>query len=93
MKWAIFTRRTNDPKLAWLENELTKAGIPHRRNGESWHAPILAIDESRENEAWDILNPVDNIEDDDIQFVGVYPHDWEPGDGSHPEDCPVEFWS
>lgn len=64
-----FTKRTNDPKLSWLENQLDRAGIYHERAGESFHAPILYIDEAREDDAWAILNPVDNIPDDDPQFL------------------------
>ena len=66
--WVTFTRRTNDPKLAWLENELDIAGIEHRRNGESPHAPILEVLELDLEEAWDILKPVDDIADDDPRF-------------------------
>ena len=69
MKWEMFTKRTEDPKLAWLEAKLDEAGIANRRNGESWHAPILEVDASRIDDAWDILTPVDDIPDDDEMFI------------------------
>lgn len=53
--WATFTKRTNDPKLLWVEAELDKLGIPHRRHGESWHAPILEVPEDLLDEAWTVL--------------------------------------
>jgi hypothetical protein len=39
--WVIICKRTEDPKLATIERIFAQAGIPSRRNGESWHAPIL----------------------------------------------------
>jgi hypothetical protein len=42
--------------------------------------------------AWKILDPVDDLDDDDERFQGFTPHNWE-NDGSHPEDCPLEFWN
>jgi hypothetical protein len=68
IKWAQFTKRTNDPKLKWLEEQLDLAGVPHRRNGCSWHAPILEIDKCRLEDAWSILDPVDDIPDSDPRF-------------------------
>lgn len=55
MKWVVLCKRTNDPKLAWIEYHLDRAGIPNRRNGESFHAPILEVDLRREDEAWENL--------------------------------------
>jgi len=69
--YVTFTRRTNDPKLAWLQIELNKAGIPNRRNGESFHAPILEVEEEGLDAAWKILNPIDELPDDDPQFEEV----------------------
>ena len=63
--WERMTKRTDDPKLAWLERQLDKAGIAHRRNGESFHAPIMEVDTSKYDEAWKILDPVDDIPDHD----------------------------
>jgi len=67
--WATFTRRTDDPKLSWLERQLSDADIPHRRNGESFHAPILEVPIDKLDSAWAILNPVDDIPDDDPRFL------------------------
>jgi len=68
-KWTTFTRRTNDPKLAWLEGQLSEAGIKSQRNGESFHAPILEVPVDSLDKAWDILDPVDDLPDDDPRFV------------------------
>lgn len=68
-RWNLFTKRTNDPKLAWLEAQLLAAGIKARRNGESWHAPILEVKERDMTRAWEILSPVDDIPDDDPMFI------------------------
>ena len=65
-----FTKRTNDPKLAWLESQLTEAGISHQRKGHSYHAPILEVESARIDDAWDILEPVDDIPDNDPMFTG-----------------------
>lgn len=71
-KWVQFTKRTNDPKLAWLERELAARGIESRRHGSSWHAPILQVRAKDEAAAWAVLDPFDNIRDDDPQFVRQY---------------------
>lgn len=68
--WAMFTKRTDDPKLAWLERALDGLGIPHRRNGESFHAPILEVPEFDLDKAYAILGvrvgryTIDDIRDD-----------------------------
>jgi hypothetical protein len=67
--WVQFTKRTEDPKLAWLERQLTAAGIEHRRHGRSFHAPILQVREDQLDAAWEILDPVDDIEDDDPRWT------------------------
>lgn len=69
MAWELLCKRTEDPKLAWLENQLTNAGIDHRRNGDSFHAPILEVDAARIDDAWKILTPVDDVPDDDPMFA------------------------
>lgn len=66
--WVMFTKRTDDPKLAWLERQLDAASIPHRRNGHSFHAPILEVRLDDLERAWEILTPVDDIDDDDPRF-------------------------
>lgn len=82
MKFVRFTKRTEDPKLAYIERRLTEAGIAHRRNGFSFHAPILEVDETKQDAAWAILDErvdmgdgatkrLDDIEDDDILFREV----------------------
>ena len=68
-KWYTLTRRTEEPKLSWLEARLTEAEIPNRRNGETRNAPILEVPGDNWDAAWDILIPVDDIPDDDPQFV------------------------
>jgi hypothetical protein len=46
LKWVRFTKRTDDPKLAYLERRLDGMGVPHRRNGFSFHAPIMEVPEA-----------------------------------------------
>jgi hypothetical protein len=65
----MLCKRTDDPKLSWLESRLDAAHIPHRRNGFSFHAPILEVASERLEQAWKILTPVDDIPDDDEVFV------------------------
>jgi hypothetical protein len=74
MAWVMFTRRTNDPKLAWLERRLRAAGIPSRRNRRSFHAPILEVPEEHLDRAREILALVDDVDDDDPRFLKPEPH-------------------
>lgn len=74
MNWIEFTRRTDDPKLAYLEVRLTEAGIPHRRNGSSFHAPIMEVPEEREDEAYAILMEDVDV-DDDLVLMDDIPDD------------------
>ena len=67
--WSLFTKRTNEPKLSWLEKQLDAAEIEHRRNGESFHAPILEVRYGDLEKAWAILVSVDDVPDDDKRFV------------------------
>lgn len=67
-RWTMFTKRTEDPKLSWLERQLDKAEIPHRRNGASFHAPILEVPFNKLEAAWRILEPVDDVPDDDPRW-------------------------
>ena len=77
MTFVQFTKRTEDPKLAYIEKELTQRGIVHRRSGSSWHAPILEVDETRLADAELFLQEnvdgrnFDSIEDDDPLFLGA----------------------
>jgi len=68
MEWVQFTKRTNAPKLTWLVLELRRLGIPCRLNGASFHAPLLQVLERDRDRAWSILNPVDDIPDEDLCF-------------------------
>ena len=77
MKYEQFTKRTNEPKLKWIEKQLTELGIAHRRNGQSFHAPILDVDASKLDAAWDMLRPVDDIPDDDRMFTDFPYNPWE----------------
>tara|TARA_B100001123_G_C14961485_1_gene887867 strand:+ start:413 stop:817 length:405 start_codon:yes stop_codon:yes gene_type:complete len=66
--WATFTRRTNPPKLNFIMKQLQVAKIPHRVNGDSFHAPILEVCSSRLEDANKILLPIDLLPDDHISF-------------------------
>ncbi len=67
--WMLFTKRTEDPKLSWLERRLQEVGIESRRHGESRDAPILEVRRRDLHEAWAILTPaVDAMEDDHPAF-------------------------
>jgi hypothetical protein len=95
MKFEQLCRRTEDPKLAYIESILTERGIYHRRSGESFHAPILEVSSNKADEAWQVLNlqgrkdlnlPVrfgvslDDIPDDHACFEGYEAHDFLPED-------------
>lgn len=75
--WTTFCRRTEDPKLAFIEKLLDQRGIPHRRNGHSFHAPILEVPSQHADAAWKMLSEdifgdgqrLDDIEDDDPVFT------------------------
>jgi hypothetical protein len=67
--WTLFTKRTDDPKLAWLERRLDDAGIRHRRNGASFHAPILEVPRASLDAAWAILDPVDDEPDEGERWL------------------------
>ena len=77
--WVLFCKRTEDPKLSFIEGELEKRGIKSRRNGESFHAPILEVPEGQLDVAWNLLGEdvfgdgrrFDDIEDDDFVFGDV----------------------
>ena len=65
-----FTRRTNYPKLGWLITKLEEAGIACALDGQSFHAPILKVYPDDLKKAWAVIDPVDEIEDDDEMFAG-----------------------
>ena len=69
-EWTTLLRRTNDPKLAWFEAFLDNLGVPHRRAGHSFHAPILQVPEDAEmySAAWSALSKtLAQIADDETQ--------------------------
>lgn len=76
LDWVAFTRRTNDPKLAYIEGRLAEQSIPYRRHGASAHAPILQVPSVFLEEAWAMLSApfaegretLDDMEDDDPVF-------------------------
>jgi hypothetical protein len=69
-KWVVLCKRTEDPKLGWLERTLDGHGIPNRRNGFSYHGPILEVREDFEGRAQRILSLVDHMDDDNAIFMG-----------------------
>ena len=76
MTWEQLCRRTNDPKLSFIEARLDAMGIAHKREGESRDAPILRVDARRFEEAWALLSEdvagmgeLDEIPDDDPIFI------------------------
>lgn len=79
-RWVMLTKRTEDPKLAWLETHLREHGIPSRRRGSSFHAPILEVPKDRSDEAWKLLDAkigrrvLDDIPDDDPMFRDGHRH-------------------
>jgi hypothetical protein len=77
--WTLFCKRTEDPKLSFIERELGRRDIKSRRNGESFHAPILQVPEDQLDAAWELFGEdvfgdgrrFDDIEDDDPIFGEV----------------------
>ena len=79
LEWVHFTRRTDDPKLAYLERRLSQLDIPHRRHGFSFHAPILQVPAECLDAAWKLLDEpalyqgrkirLDDVPDDDPRFL------------------------
>jgi hypothetical protein len=67
-EWVVLCKRTHDPKLSWLERTLTAHGILNRRNGSSFHAPILEVPADLEDKAQLILALVDDMDDDEDPF-------------------------
>jgi hypothetical protein len=66
--WVLLCKRTNDPKLAHVEWLLEGEGIDTRRNSQSFHAPILEVRDSQIDRAWELLGPIDEIDDDDLRY-------------------------
>lgn len=84
IRWVQLMKRTEDPKLAYLEYRLTKMGIPHRRAGRSFHAPILQVEAKFAEAAWALLGErrgrysLDDVRDDHPSFNGYEPHNLVP---------------
>ncbi len=55
-KWELLTKRTNEPKLNYIEYRLDEIGINYKRDGESFHAPCLYVDARHSARAWALLN-------------------------------------
>lgn len=55
MKWTTLCKRTSDPKLGYIEYVLTEFGIAHKRDGYSFHGPVLLVPEDREDDALYVL--------------------------------------
>lgn len=71
IKWVLFTKRTNYPKLGCLIARCRTKGIKTRIISRSWHAPILEVPSSKLKRAWKLLpGYFDNMADDDPQFIG-----------------------
>ena len=69
MEMVTFTRRTGGLKLVWLEAQLSAAGIPHHREGRRMFGdPITKVPADKLDAAWEILDPVDDVDDDDPRF-------------------------
>ncbi len=67
-EWKQFTKRTESPKLDWLIDTCTAAGLRVVQSGASWHAPITYVHRDDYAAAWKILSPVDDIRDDAPRF-------------------------
>lgn len=67
-EFITLTRRTNDPKLAWIEKRLQSLGIDSIREGESFHAPILKVPKEHHDVAWAVVDPIDDVPDDDPRW-------------------------
>ena len=55
-EWAMVCKRTDDPKLAWIENRLDALGIEHRRGIPSFHAnATLEVPAEQETAFWEFM--------------------------------------
>lgn len=80
-EWVMLCKRTEDPKLAYIEHMLEGEGIDTRRNGESWHAPILEVRATQAERAWALISmpfdgennnqSLDDMDDDDPVFANA----------------------
>lgn len=67
--YVLFTKRTNNPKLAWLITQCKQQGIRIKRERKSFHAPVTLVHKEDEDRAWKILSPLDDVPDDDPMFI------------------------
>lgn len=54
-KYVTLCKRTNFPKLGYIIHQLNIQNISCCLDGQSFHAPILKVDESKWNQAFEIL--------------------------------------
>ena len=66
--WITLCRRTEDPKLLYIEKLLATHGIDSRRNGYSFHGPILEVRRQDLEAAWEMLMVIDEYPDHDEMF-------------------------
>jgi len=72
IEWVTFLRRTEEPKLCFIENALSKKRIPWRRKGHSFHAPVLEVPKDKQDAAWKVLTTrLDNTRDDHPKFAAA----------------------
>lgn len=67
IRWAMLTKKTNGPKLRWLEYRLEDEGIPWRK--EPGDTPILSVPFEKVEAAWEILEPVDEVPNEDSRWT------------------------
>lgn len=79
--WVPLCRRTEDPKLRFIEGWLDQLVIPHRRRGYSAHGPILEVPDFEHERAYDEIllaesdsweGIFDDVPDDDPLFEEGY---------------------
>ena len=67
-EYKLLTKRTNNPKLAWVLNACKSAGLRVFVEGRSFHAPVSYVYRDDYVKAWDILGPIDDEPDDAPRF-------------------------
>lgn len=66
--YVLFTKRTEEPKLGYLVKLCHEAGLRVEKRGMSFHAPTTYVHVDDEEKAWEILDPIDDLPDDDPMF-------------------------
>jgi len=70
-EWKLFTKRTANPKRAWLMAKCKEVGLRvFIQNKRFMGEPISYVHRDDFTAAWAILAPVDNVRDDDARFIG-----------------------